>query len=296
MDGTVFNIQRFSLFDGPGVRTVVFLKGCPLRCVWCHNPEGLSALPEIMYNPASCIGCMSCAVCKKGLHETKDGLHFYNREECDSCGDCAAACPTGALAVAGKKMSVDDVINEVLKDKIFFGKDGGMTVSGGEPFLQYGFLLELLKAAKREGITTCIETSGYVDKDILTEVAEYVDLFLFDYKITGEENHKKYCGVSQKKILDNLDVLDSIGASVIIRCPIISGINDNEKHVAAIGEISKHSCVLRTELEPYHKLGVSKRNQLSMPVLYDGDAPKKELLSGYCEKVSAVSNKECIIS
>lgn len=296
MDGTVFNIQRFSLFDGPGVRTVVFLKGCPLRCIWCHNPEGLSALPQIMYSPDLCIGCMSCSVCEKGLHENVSGMHSYNREGCTSCGECASACPSSALSVAGYKASVEDVMKEILKDRMFFGDDGGVTFSGGEPLLQHEFLTELLKAAKEEGLTTAVETSGYADRDALIKAARYTDLFLYDYKITGEENHVRYCGVSNRKILDNLALLDELNANVVLRCPIITGINDNEEHVKTIGEISKHSCVMHTELEPYHKLGVSKRDQLSMPQLYEGEAPDKKILEGYCEIVTSISNKKCIIS
>ena len=168
MQGIVFQIQRFSLYDGPGIRTVVFLKGCPLRCIWCHNPEGICTEPQIMYNPAQCIGCGTCAgVCPQGCHLMRSGGHLFARDQCISCGKCAEACFSRALSVVGKRMSADEVMEEVLRDLPFYRESGGgLTLSGGEPFMQPGFALALLKSAKEHGIFTCVETSGETSEQV----------------------------------------------------------------------------------------------------------------------------------
>lgn len=299
MQGVVFNIQRFSLFDGPGIRTVVFLKGCPLRCKWCHNPEGLKSKPQVMFNPSRCIACGACSVaCDNGQHIMKDGVHVFTRNNCVDCGKCAAECYSDALSVAGKYMTADEVIAEVIRDMpVYKESGGGVTLSGGEPLFQVDFALEILKKAKQVGVTTCIETSGYCDSDKLVEIARYTDRFLFDYKATGEEIHKRLCGVSQEKILKNLELINSFGVDVVLRCPIIPELNENEDHINGIANIAKkYACVVEVQLEPYHRLGIPKAQQLGIASEYEGHAPDKEKMNLYCEKIAKISGKKTEIS
>jgi len=241
MTGIVFNIQRFSLFDGPGVRTVVFLKGCPLRCIWCHNPEGLEKYPQIMYDPTRCIGCGECAsVCPNGLHIMREGLHGYIRQNCTGCGKCAQNCCTDALSLAGETMDVSGVMSTVMRDlPVYKESGGGITISGCEPFYQADFTISLLKASKKAGISTCIETCGHADGAKIEEAAAFTDLFLYDYKATGDEMHRELCGVPQTVILKNLARLDALGSNVILRCPIVSGANDLPIHINGIAEIAR---------------------------------------------------------
>ncbi len=299
MQGTVFNIQRFSLFDGPGVRTVVFLKGCPLSCKWCHNPEGLKQYPQVMYNASRCIGCGSCAeVCKKGLHAITDGLHTYTRNGCDNCGSCAEACYSNALALVGMAVSADDVISQVMKDDgVYKESGGGVTLSGGEPLMQWQFALEILKKAKENGISTCMETSGYADSDVVRQVAQYTDIFLFDYKATGSELHRELCGVGNEKILANLCLLDELGKHTVLRCPIVLGLNDTDEHIEGIAKTARqYGCVKEIHLEPYHRLGISKSNQLGEKCDYEGDVPDKDKMKEYCLRVEALSGKHTIVN
>ena len=289
MKGTVFNIQRFSLFDGPGVRTVVFLKGCPLRCIWCHNPEGLEKAAQILYDPMKCIGCGECSdACERHLHIFRGGLHGYMRDGCAGCGKCSDVCCTGALSTAGKPMSADEVMDVVLRD---------LAVYGGEPLMQPDFAVELLSAAKEAGISTCIETSGFADPDKLAEAVKYTDLFLFDYKATGDEMHKRLCGVTQRRILDNLGLLCRLGASAVLRCPIVPGANDVAEHIAGIAATAKkYDCIKEVQLEPYHRLGVSKAEKLYKTEIYDTDPPQRSYMEKCCEQIARDSGKNCSIS
>lgn len=299
MQGVVFNIQRFSLFDGPGVRTVVFLKGCPLRCKWCHNPEGLKSKPQVMFNPSRCIACGACAeACENGQHVMKDGMHIFARDNCIDCTKCAQECYSDALSVAGKLMTADEVIAQVERDMpVYKESGGGVTLSGGEPLFQADFAIEVLKKAKQIGITTCIETSGYGDSQKLDEIAKYTDRFLFDYKATGDEIHKELCGVSQEKILQNLGIINSLGIDVVLRCPIIPELNENEEHINGIAQIAKqHDCIVEVQLEPYHRLGIPKAQQLGIMSEYEGKAPDKDKMNEYCEKIATLSGKKTEIS
>ncbi len=304
MTGNVFHIQRFSLFDGPGVRTVVFLKGCPLHCIWCHNPEGLSFRPQVMYRPDRCIGCMECVkVCPLGCHAEQDGIHLYDRRACVGCGKCAQVCCSGALSLAGERLEVSQVLEQVLRDKALYEESGGgLTLSGGEPLAQAEFAVALLKGAKDVGLNTCVETGGYADSRVIREAAAYTDWFYYDYKVTGEELHRKLCGVSGEPILENIAVLEELGARVVLRCPIIPGVNvtsadGGAEHIAAIGELARrYDCIREVHLEPYHNLGVTKAQELGLEDGFDTQVPERAKLEQYCQQITGRCGKLCKIS
>lgn len=291
MNGTIFNIQKFCVNDGPGIRTTVFLKGCPLRCIWCHNPESKKTAPEMFYNAQKCVKCGRCAkACDKVCHEFSDDVHLYDREKCAVCGKCAEVCPTEALETAGYEISVEDVLRDVLKDKIFYDNSGGgMTVSGGEPMLQFDFTLSLMKAAKEAGLHTCMETCGYAPEERYREIAPYVDIFLFDYKITDPEKHRECTGVTNELILSNLRMLDGAGSKTILRCPIIPTVNDTEEHLSAIANLANSlSNVLEINIEPYHPLGSGKSEMLGRDYpLRDLGFPEEETVKGWIETVKS---------
>ena len=261
--GKVFNIQRFSTSDGPGIRTVVFFKGCPLNCAWCHNPESKSLATEIFYKKEQCISCGACtSICSTGGHTLRKGIHQFDREKCVRCEKCAQVCYTNALELCGSEKTAEEVLDIVLQDKPFYDESGGgMTLSGGEPLLQYEFALALFQLAKTHGLHTAIETSGFSSKD-LALLNDFVDLWLYDVKIFPEDEHMKYTGVSNKVIFDNLYLLDRLGANIILRCPIIPDINMNFEHIDNLVALaSNHKNVTAIHLEPYHPLGISKAQQ-----------------------------------
>ncbi len=290
MTATVFDIQRFSLHDGPGIRTTVFLKGCPLRCLWCHNPESKSKKAELTLYKNRCIGCLDClSACPNGVHSVSpSGEHLLDRTRCLVCGACAAAC-TGALEVCGTEMRPEEVLEEVLKDLPFYeNSGGGLTVSGGEPLLQAEFTYALLSMAKSRGLHTAIETSGYAPWETVREIAAVTDLFLWDVKETDPARHKAYTGVDNAVILENLRRLDAQGAKIVLRCPVIPGCNDREEHFAAVGKLAETlSAVEHVDIEPYHPLGISKADALGQEYpLRDLKMPENETVNGWCLSVA----------
>lgn len=248
------------MHDGPGVRTTVFLKGCPLRCVWCHNPEMQKSARELLFFGNKCISCRLCASC--GAHSFEGGKHIIDREKCSSCGKCADLCPTTALQMCGRDMSVDEIIREVKKDSAFYGVGGGVTLSGGEPLAQSG-VVDLLKFIKSDGINTAIETCGFYD---VSATLPYTDLFLWDIKDTDSSRHKQYTGVPNERILDNLFAADEKGAKTRLRCIIINGVNADVEHYRRVKAIiDKLKNCTGADVLPYHAYGGSKAVSLGLP-------------------------------
>lgn len=273
--GLSFGYSVFSVHDGTGIRTNVFLKGCPLKCIWCHNPEGMGAGIQLQYTPEKCISCGACtAVCPQGAHRMVKGKHVLDFTHCSSCMNCTGEiCWAQAVQAAGRRCSVPEVMEEVLADRAYYEKSGGgMTLSGGEPFFQPDFAIALLRAAKENGIGTAAETCGMGGAATFAEAARYTDQFLFDYKATGEELHKKVTGVSQAPILRNLALLDSLSADIILRCPMVPGINDNEAHYQGIADVvSRYSRIREVHIMPYHTLGNGKAGRLGMEIRFRGE-------------------------
>lgn len=262
---TVFDIQRFALHDGPGIRTTVFLKGCPLNCLWCHNPESKRPEPQLGFLEKNCVGCGRCAeACSQKVHQMENGVHRLDRQRCRACGRCVGVCPNHALKLYGRSMTPEQILAPVLRDRDFYRTSGGgLTVSGGEPMMQFEGLLELLKAARAEGLSVCLDTSGQAPVALYEEIALYVDLFLFDYKLTGETLHRQYTGVGQKLILRNLDWLCTHGSRVFLRCPMIPGVNLFPEHYRAIAELSqRYDAIERVNLMPYHDMAKGKAAQI----------------------------------
>jgi glycyl-radical enzyme activating protein len=281
ISGMVFNIQRFSIHDGPGIRTSVFMKGCPLRCEWCHNPESRSGEPELSFISHKCVACGRCAaVCPTGAHVITHPavtgendpafIHTLDRNKCIRCSKCVAACCYGALSMAGRLYTSDEVIAEVLRDMPFYkNSGGGVTFTGGEPFSQYEFLLEMLKLSKESGLHVCIETSLFTLPERLIQAATYTDIFLADYKECDDVLHKKYTGVSNKIIIENFRALDAAGAKIALRCPLIPDRNVREDHLRSIAEFANSlSNIVEIALEPYHPLGISKCENFGYACIY----------------------------
>lgn len=264
--GKVFDIQKFSINDGPGIRTTVFLKGCPLDCLWCHNPESKRHEPEISFIYEKCIMCGYCAAeCPNKCHviDAKGG-HAYDREKCLRCGKCTVECYSKALEVIGKEMTVGEVMTEVLKDVPFYEtSNGGMTISGGEPMAQFEFTKALLKEAKKHKLHNCLETSGYAPLARYKEVLEDIDIFLYDFKESDPARHLKCTGVPLDTIKKNLAALDSLGAKSVLRCPIIPKINDRKSHLKEIANFAnKLANIIEINILPYHPLGKSKSSRI----------------------------------
>ena len=293
MTGLIFNIQKFCVNDGPGIRTTVFLKGCPLHCLWCHNPESQSPAPELLFYADKCRMCRSCAaVCKSHCHAFEGGTHTFDRKNCAKCFACEAI-GCDALERVGKEVTVEEVMAEVLKDRIFYeNSGGGVTLSGGEPLSQLEFSLELLKKAKENRLHTALETCGIASPHDIREIAEYTDLFLFDYKETAPDLHRKFTGVDNRLILENLSLLDGLKKEIILRCPIIPGCNDREEHLIGIAYVAnRFDSIKHIELEPYHALGEGKYRSLGLEP-HSFDTPGEGEKEKWRDEICAMTDKE----
>jgi pyruvate formate lyase activating enzyme len=265
VSGTVFDIRRFSVHDGPGLRTTVFFKGCPLRCYWCHNPESQHHRRELMYWPERCIQCEACVTaCPNGAITWQDGQPVTDAALCDLSGACTQACYAEARQVAGRIMSVAEVMAEVKRDISFYETSGGgVTFSGGEPLLQPRFLLGLLEACRDADIHTALDTSGFATWETVDRVRSLVDLFLYDIKLMDPVRHRKYTLVFNPRILDNLRHLAQLGHKVIVRVPIIPGINDDERNLHQTAAFAMGLGGLgRVDLLPYHSAAAGKYERL----------------------------------
>ena len=253
---TIFDIERNSFVDGPGIRTTVFFKGCNLKCAWCHNPESQDFKPQMMFYKDKCKGCGKC----KEICPTTDN--------CMLCGKCCIYCPVDARKVCGKEYTVDEVFSEIIKDKSYYeNSGGGVTFSGGECMLQIDFLLEILKKCKENGIHTAVDTAGYIPFEKFERILPYTDLFLYDIKLFDDEKHKKYVGVSNGLILENLKKLFKTGAKVWIRIPVIADVNDSIEEIEKIKDfLLEYGKVEKVELLPYHAMGENKYGAIGKDV------------------------------
>ena len=268
--GTIFNTQHFCIHDGPGIRTTVFFKGCPLRCLWCHNPEGLARARQPSFAENQCVGCGACAQILPDA--SMDAL--------------AAVCPTGARSVVGTTVATGDLLALLLRDRRYYGEDGGVTFSGGEPTMQPVFLEAMLRLSVEAGLHTALETSGFCEYAILERIAPDVGLFLFDYKESDPARHRELTGVDSGRILDNLRRLHDAGAKVLLRCPIIPGLNDRDEHFAAIARMTcQLPGLLGAELLPYHRLAASKAQRVGLLPQTDYEPPSAEMVADWKRKV-----------
>jgi pyruvate formate lyase activating enzyme len=282
--GRIFDVRRYSIHDGPGIRTAVFFKGCPLHCQWCHNPEGIRPGPELMHWPSRCSRCYACvAACARGAiskHPT-EGVTI-DREKCDLCGRCAEACLYDAMQVVGADAMVGDLLREIEKDRIFYEQSGGgVTFTGGDPLSQAGFLAEVLEALRARGIRTAVDTSGFSGDGVLESIAAKTDLVLFDLKLMDEARHREFTGVSNVPILENLRRLAAGPAEVWIRIPLVSGVNDDDGNVnATITFLKSLKTVRCVGLLPYHSGGLDKARRLGGASWFRAfEAPPEERLA-----------------
>jgi pyruvate formate lyase activating enzyme len=258
--GTVFDIQRFSVHDGPGIRTLVFLKGCRLRCEWCSNPESQRFLPDLLFDPERCIGCENCLErCSNEAIKQNGGQLVFEPDLCVSCGECATECYAEARVLKGRTMHAKEVVEEVLKDEAFYtDSGGGMTLSGGEPLDQTDFSEAILKLCKQKGIHTAIETAGNVSWGNFEQVLPYTDLFLFDVKHTDNHKLSAFTGADADLIHSNLEKLMHHTRNVILRTPVIPGFNDTVDEIRTIAQYAKNLGVTQLHLLPYHRFGLGK--------------------------------------
>jgi pyruvate formate lyase activating enzyme len=269
--GLVFNIQKFSIQDGPGIRTTVFMKGCPLSCPWCSNPEGMSREQELITNDRKCIGCMKCAeVCPVNAISFVDGMRLIDWERCNNCLECAEVCPSHALEAAADHMTVDEAFRVVAQDAAFYrNSGGGITVSGGEAMLQWEFAMELFEKSKDAGFHTVLDTTAHCTWEHLEKVLEYVDLILFDIKHMDPEKHKEKTGITNELILENLEKAAK-KTKVWLRIPLIPGYNDSEENLRQVAELASRIRAEKVSILPYHEYGKQKYPRLGGEYCFSG--------------------------
>jgi pyruvate formate lyase activating enzyme len=280
----IFNVQKYNMYDGPGVRTMIFFKGCPLRCQWCSNPEGMQCGHQVIFKHSNCVNCGACAsVCPQGIHRmSATGEHFIDRSiDCIGCNACEGICSTSALSVAGVYKTISELVDVIMEDKAFYDySGGGVTLGGGEVTLQPEAAINLLAACKRRRVNTAIETCGYTKTETILKFAEYTDMFLFDIKHIDPALHQKYTGVRNETILGNLKELLERKHAVKVRIPLLHGINDADETLSGICDFlapwADAGNFKGIDILPYHKLGVNKYNQLDMDYSLSGNPVMSE--------------------
>ncbi len=287
--GRVFDIQRFSIHDGPGIRTTVFLKGCPLRCLWCSNPESIDPKPQLSFMAEKCIACGACyAVCKPGaLAKGTDGKAQLDRARCTNCGDCAGICDAQALELVGRDLRAGEVLEVVLRDRDYYVQSGGgLTLSGGEPLLQPEFVEELLLAARSQGLHCCVETAGYAGWEVFDRLKRGVDLWLFDYKESDPSLHAKFTGRERETIVARLQQLHDSGAKILLRCPMIPQCNTRTEHLDGIAALARQlPQLVGVELLPYFDLWRAKLKRFGLTTALPDTVkpPSREQLKGWSD-------------
>ncbi|MBO4880702.1 MAG: glycyl-radical enzyme activating protein [Firmicutes bacterium] len=292
--GLVFNLQRFSLHDGNGIRTIVFMKGCPLHCLWCSNPESQNRCEELSIKTMRCIRCGTCeAVCRQQAIRLTGDTATVDRSRCIACGTCVEHCNAGALSMLGQWMTVDEVFEQVIADKAFYeSSQGGVTFSGGEPLMQAAFLKQALLRFREAGISTVVETCGYASREDLESIRSLTDTFFYDVKLIDAEAHKRFTGVTNELILSNLAYLQESGSEILVRMPLIPGVNDSEENLAATGRFLKETGLPEIQLLPYHSYGASKYPTIGRSYTFQSHSPSAEemerakaMIAGYGVKV-----------
>jgi pyruvate formate lyase activating enzyme len=292
MKGFVTNVQRFSIHDGPGIRTTVFLKGCNLRCFWCHNPETLAPKPELQLFLDRCIGCGACFKrCPNHAHEKVGDTHVFHRDLCTGCGLCAETCYAEALVLVGEEKTVEEVVEEVMRDKPFYDNSkGGVTLSGGEPLLQFDFSYAILQQCKERGVHTAIETAAAFPWERVAAILPVVDLVMMDIKVMDSVRHQECTGVPNERIMANAQKLGQQPQPLIVRTPIVPGVNDTPEAVRAIAEFVKQlPNLLYYELLPFHPMATSKYDSLDITYrARELKRPPKDQMDALTEVAKAV--------
>jgi len=294
--GIIFDIKRFAINDGPGLRTTIFFKGCPLACSWCHNPESRDSRPALLFRPSRCIRCLACVeACPNRAVAAPEGVPVTDYSACRADGGCVEACPAGAREIVGREYSVEAIMEEIRKDRVFYDESGGgVTFSGGEPLSQPGFLSSLLRACRREGIHTAVDTCGFAEPGLFLETAALADLVLFDLKAMNPATHLQLTGVYNMEILRNLSLLSGSDTEVLIRIPLVPGANDDEENLRATGIfVSGLAGSPGVELLPFHPMTREKHRRFSLPYRgpseqeYPGERIERagEILEGFGVRV-----------
>lgn len=292
MQGIIFEIEKFAVHDGPGIRSVVFLKGCPLHCIWCHNPESWQLKPELLYLAEKCLGCGQCvAVCPNHCHAVDSAGHRIDRFKCNGCGRCAGVCPVHALEVSGTVFELEEGLDHLMQDKIFYDTSGGgVTLSGGEPLVQFEFTFALLEKLKQQQVHTCIETCGSAPWNRIELLLPLVDLWLWDVKAQPGQ-YRELTGGDPRLIFGNLRKLDASGSSIVLRCPLIPGVNDTASHLRFIADTANSLKQIREiHIEPYHPLGENKRVHLGLDSGFSAEVPDENKIQWYLSELRKMTD------